>query len=143
MPHERRGSLASVWSEAARRLPCHDWAMEGSAELEISTDLEAALESLMGKEATAVEEPDPTEVKPVVLVAAYVYSLAKEYGLSDSGVIEHSPIQRASPPAVAQPVIEHYLPESRVLDDCDPVRDRLYKEFVRLSEEPRALRALN
>jgi hypothetical protein len=117
--------------------------MEGSAELEISTDLEAALESLMGKEATAVEEPDPTEVKPVVLVAAYVYSLAKEYGLSDSGVIEHSPIQRASPPAVAQPVIEHYLPESRVLDDCDPVRDRLYKEFVRLSEEPRALRALN
>jgi hypothetical protein len=40
-------------------------------------------------------------------------------------------------------VIERYVPESRTLDDCDRIRDRLYEVFVRLSEEPRALAALN
>lgn len=117
--------------------------MGSAAELEISKDLGDALEFLVGKQATAVEQTDPKEVEPVVLVAAFVYSLAKEYGLSDSGAIEHSPIRRASPPVVAQSVIEHFMPESRALDDSDRVRDRLYEVFVRLSEEPTALAALN
>jgi hypothetical protein len=57
MPHERRGRLVSVWSQDGPRGHCHDGDMGRGNEMEISKDLGAALESLVGNEATAFRRP--------------------------------------------------------------------------------------
>lgn len=107
--------------------------MTDSSELQIDGDLFEALEKVLGRE--------PTEAEPVVILAAYVHSLAKGYGLSDSQRLPESQLGRGDPPAPAKPLIQHFLAEGSF--DGEVLRDRLYDIFVALAEDGRARRVLN
>lgn len=112
----------------------HDHPMAGP-ELEITVDLSDALSWVLGDAPTAPE--------PVVVVSAYLDSLAKGYGLSESGQIDDDPLGRADPPAPAVALIHHFLAEDEPEIKADALRDRLYEVFVGLAQDPGARRTLN
>lgn len=106
--------------------------MARGPELEIDGDLFRALVDVLGAMPAAPE--------PVVVVSAYVHSLAKGYGLSER--VDEDPLVRAAVAEQAVAQVAHYLPESDSTN-ADSLRDRLYSVFVEISRDARALKILN
>jgi tetratricopeptide (TPR) repeat protein len=109
--------------------------MAGGPELEITADLAEAFVRVLGAE--------PTEPEPVVVLAAYLDSVAKGYGLSGSLQLPDSQFERADPPSQALPLIDHFLAEGDAEFDEDCLRDRLYSVFVELSGDRSSRQILN
>lgn len=105
------------------------------AGFDITPDLVSALERVLRSK---VATPDP-----LVILAAYLDSLAKSYGLSESMHIYEDPIERADPPAPAVALINHYLADGAARIDSDALRDRLHDVFVELSQDLPTRRELN
>ncbi|NJC81488.1 ATP-binding protein [Planosporangium mesophilum] len=81
----------------------------------------------------------PTTPVPVVVLAAYLDSLAKGYGLSDSLEVDAvGPLERVDLPASAVALINHYLADGGASVDADSLRDRLYSVFADLSQDRHA-----
>ncbi|MEU4483208.1 ATP-binding protein [Micromonospora sp. NPDC023966] len=99
--------------------------------LQLTKDLSDALSWVLGAA--------PTTPAPVVVLAAYLDSLAKGYGLSDSPkVVDVGPLERVDPPASAVALINHYFADGGPSVDADSLRDRLYSVFADLSQDRRA-----
>jgi len=109
--------------------------MPNNAELRITTDIVDALDMHRGSK--------PTTPAPVVILAAFLDSLAKSYGLSESGRIDEDPLGRISLPPAAGALISHYLADGAAQMEADAVRSRLYHVFVELSGNVDVQRALN
>lgn len=91
-------------------------------------------------EVTGVE---PTTAEPVVVLAAFIDALAKEYGLSESLQLDVDPVERTQLIAPAMDLVNHFFaPDSRELD-ADALRKHLYEVFVILAADPQARRVLN
>jgi len=106
--------------------------MARGSELEIDGDLFRALVDVL--------RAMPAAPEPVVVVSAYVHSLAKRYGLSER--VAEDPLVRAAVPEQAVAQVAHYLPESDSTN-ADSLRDRLYSVFVKISRDAEALKILN
>ena len=104
-------------------------------ELEITQDLVEALDKHFVSMLTTPE--------PVAILAAYLDSLAKSYGLSESGKNDEDPLQRVDLPPRAGALVNHYLADGAALIEVDALRDRLYDVFVELSRNPSARKELN
>lgn len=109
--------------------------MSDDAELEINVALFDALITVLKRK--------PTEPEPVVLLAAYLLSLAQDYGLSDSQHLKGHHLERVEPPAQAAAFISHCIANADVVADAEIVRERLYSVFVELSQDEFARTALN
>lgn len=104
--------------------------VKGVSDIEIDVDLSKALAEVLGRA--------PAEPNPVVVVSAYLHSLAKGYGLSNSQHLPESQLGRADAPAPALALVQHYLP-----DDAEDLRNQLYRVFVDLADDGRARKAMN
>lgn len=106
-------------------------AMAHEPGLQLTKDLSDALSWVLGEA--------PTTPVPVVVLAAYLDSLAKGYGLSESLEVDDvGPLERADLPASAVALINHYLADGDASVDADSLRDRLYSVFADLSQSRRA-----
>ena len=114
----------------------HDQVMAGEPGLEINVDLFEALVLITGDA--------PKTPEPIVALSAFLYSLAKGYGLSDSQQLTESQLERADPPAVRDPV-DQPLPCRNGAAGIEPehLRTLLYSTFLELSRDGRARSALN
>ncbi|SCL25874.1 AAA ATPase domain-containing protein [Micromonospora rhizosphaerae] len=110
-------------------------AMAHEPGLELTKDLSDALSSVLGAA--------PTTPAPVVVLAAYLDSLAKGYGLSESLELDVGLLERVDLPASAVALINHYLASGGASLDEDSLRDRLYSVFADLSQDRRARSILN
>ncbi len=102
---------------------------------EVTKDLSDALHLVLG---AVVESPEP-----VLVLAWYLDSLAKEYGLSESLELDLSPLDRLDLPAPAQTMVNHYLADEDEAVEVDSLRDQLYSVFLALSQDRDARRTLN
>lgn len=102
---------------------------------EVTKELSDALALVRG---TVPKEPDA-----VVVLAWFVDSLAKEYGLSESLELAEGRLERMQVPNVAADVIAHYLGRRGHYPDEGVLRDRLYEVFVELSGNSDARAVLN
>ena len=101
-------------------------------ELAIKRELFKAFEDVLG-------EP-PTTLKPVIVLAAYLYSLVNDYGLTDSQHLDPNKIQQPPLAEDARKFIDHFIPGSA---DVDPLRDSLYAVFATMSDDPGIRRKIN
>lgn len=102
---------------------------------EVTRDLSDALSLVLGR--------TPETPEPVVVLAWYLDSLAKEYGLSESLDLDISPLDRVAIPAAGAAVIDHYLGGAEGHLDLDALRNRLYAVFVEISGDREARGLLN
>lgn len=102
---------------------------------EVTRDLSDALGLVLGR--------TPETPEPIVVLAWYLDSLAKEYGLSESLDLDISPLDRVAIPAAGAAVIDHYLGGAEGRLDIDALRDRLYSVFVELSDDRDARGLIN
>lgn len=90
-------------------------------------------------------EPDPSD--PVVVLAAYVDALAKEYGLSESLAIDVDPCERTQQVEPVMEIVNHYLTGAGTsgtsVPDADMARARLYDAVTILAGDATARKALN
>lgn len=100
--------------------------------LEVNVDLFKALTSVLGAA--------PTEATPVVVLSAYLHSLAKDYGLSDSQSLSGDHLNRVRPPLDIAPWLTELLG-----GELEPefLRDRVYRAFVELAQDSDARRLIN
>jgi len=100
--------------------------------LEINVDLFQAL--------TSVLEASPTEATPVVVLSAYLHSLAKEYGLSDSQNLTGEHLNSFRPPPRITPWLSDMLG-----GELEPefLRNRVYRAIVELAQNSEARRLIN
>lgn len=110
------------------------WSMAYGAG-EVTSELSEALALVRG---SAPQQPDA-----VVVLAWFVDSLAKEYGLSDSLELDSGRLERIHVPEAAAGLVNYYLGDGEERLDEDHLRDRLYMVFVELSESPEARNLLN
>ncbi|KRA37965.1 MULTISPECIES: hypothetical protein [unclassified Nocardioides] len=105
-------------------------------ELPLTKDLVAALERA---------GVDPTSAEPgvVVVLAAYLDLLAKEYGLSESLDLDTDPLERAQQPGPVMDVVRHYLASGATELGAESVRLGLYNVFVGLAGDASARKTLN
>lgn len=113
----------------------HDQVMAGEPGLEINVDLFEALVLITGDV--------PKTPEPIVALSAFLYSLAKGYGLSDSQQLTESQLERADPPPPAIPLINHFLADGAAGIEPEHLRTLLYSTFLELSRDGRARSALN
>lgn len=102
-------------------------------ELPLTKDLIAALEDAGA---------DPTSPDHVVVLAAYLDLLAKEFGLTESQALDTDPLARTEQTGLVMDVVRHYLGGGTELD-ADAVRARLYDVFVHLADDLSARKGLN
>ena len=92
---------------------------------------------------TEVTGVEPTTAEPVVVLAAYIDALAKDYGLSESLQLDVDPVERTQLIAPAMELVDHFFaPGSRDLD-ADALRKHLYEIFVILAGDQQARKVLN
>lgn len=103
--------------------------------LEITADLSAALAWVLGD--------IPADPEPVVVVAACLDALAKGSGLSENGDVDEDPLERADLPALALELLRRLVADGDAEVTADGLRDRIYKVFDRLAEDPDVRRQLN
>jgi tetratricopeptide (TPR) repeat protein len=101
----------------------------------LTKDLVAALVEVTGAE--------PTRAEPVVVLAAYIDALAKEYGLSESLHLDVDPVERTQQVAPVMAIVNHYFAAEERGLDADAVRARLYDVFASLAADADARRVLN
>lgn len=100
-------------------------------ELEVENTLRDALKMVLGAL--------PTSVSAVEVLSAYVFSLVKDLGLSESIHIDPEEHERLTLPQQVRPFIARYLP----IDDDDLLRDALYAAFVAQARSSQAGKTLN
>lgn len=101
----------------------------------LTKDLVAALAEITGAE--------PAEAEPVVVLAAYVDALAKEYGLSESLNLDVDPMERTQQVGPVMEIVHHYFGADEPELDADSVRSHLYDAVAALATDPRARKILN
>lgn len=101
----------------------------------LTKDLVAALVEITGVE--------PTRPEPVVVLAAYIDALAKEYGLSESLDLDVDPVERTQQVAPVMAIVNHYFAAEEHGPDADAVRARLYDVLASLAADADARRVLN
>ena len=101
----------------------------------LTKDLLAAFVEIAGGE--------PTEVEPVVVLAAYFDALAKEYGLSESLYLDVDPIERTEQIEPVMKIVKHYLRGEEPPFGADLVRARLYVAISAVASDPQARLRLN
>lgn len=99
-------------------------------ELDIENTLRDALELVLGTL--------PVSVGPIEVLAAYILSLVKDFGLAESQHVDPFEYERPEPPAPVRLLVGEYLP----LDD-DSLRDRLYDLFVALAGDQSVGKTIN
>lgn len=112
-----------------------DQSVPAGPDFSINVDLFAALTELLGYE--------PSEPEPVVVLAQYVYSVAKDYGLSDSSDLTGDHLARVIPPPLTTELIEHYFGTAEPDAWAEYLRDRLYGVLIELARDEDARRSLN
>lgn len=105
-------------------------------ELPLTKDVIAALED-------AGVDPTSAEPEAVLVIAAYLDLLAKEYGLTESQDLDTDPLERTQQPGPVMDVVRHYLASGAAELDAKSVRDRLYNIFVELAGDASARKTLN
>ena len=100
--------------------------------LEVNGDLFQALTSVLGAA--------PTEATTIVVLSAYLHSIAKEYGLSDSQSLNGDHLNRIRPPLEIAPWLADLLG-----GELEPefLRNRLYGAFVELAQDSEIRRLIN
>jgi tetratricopeptide (TPR) repeat protein len=101
----------------------------------LTKDLTAALAEITGSE--------PVEAIPVVVLAAYVDALAKQYGLSESLNLDVDPMERTQQVRPVMETVHRYFQGDGLELDADSVRSQLYDAVAGLAADPRVRKFLN
>ena len=129
---------------------CQALAVVAHSELKVDGDLFAALTSWAQQQPEHAEldrvlrehpADQPVAAPPLVVVAALINALAKDYGLSEHEDLSGNQFDRVTPPQQNEPLLRACLPE--IAQDADALCGRLYGVVVRLSEDPAARRFLH
>ncbi len=105
------------------------------AELVINVDLRDSLGALRGEPG---EAPDHVDV-----LAAFLYSLSKGYGLSESQHLVESQLELAEPPEAVAALFGHVVGLDPSSLEGEAVRDALYRVFLDLSGDIECRQSLN
>ena len=101
----------------------------------LTKDLAAAL--------AEITEDESVEAEPVVVLAAYVDALAKEYGLSESLNLDVDPMERTQQVGPVMEIVHRYFQADEPELAADSVRSRLYDAVATLAADPRVRKVLN
>lgn len=103
--------------------------------MQIGTELFAAITDIVGAE--------PNTPDPVLVLAAFFYALAKDYGLSEHRDLPDIQLDRIELPTAAAAAVDCFMGAGASSIDSDSLRGRLYEACVDLSRDYGARKKLN
>lgn len=109
----------------------HDLGMAKQIEYEIDNTVRDSLKAVLGEL--------PKEVTQIEILAAHIFSLVKDLGLSESAHIDPAEHERPVLPDRVVQLVSRYIPT----DDDDHLRNVLYDAFVELADSSEVGKSLN